>query len=253
MSSSTSTHAEPSSSSTYLAGQCWRVVEAQHRVSTMKLTDSTSEQATLENLIEETKPIIPEGGARLDYLLMTPFRYGPSNPFGSRFRRPFSAGVFYGAEYAATAIAEMSFHRLLFFAESPKTPWPQNAGEYTAFAVIFQSERGLDMTVVPYRSDAAIFDPESYEASQSFADRARDAAVEVIKYPSVRDPEHRSNFALLKPSVFMRPEPVDRQSWRIHLDSHGARAICEMPQVSLAFGRETFGADTRIKGMVWER
>lgn len=251
MSSSISTRAALSSSS--LSGRCWRVVEAQHQISTMKLTDSLAEQAVLERLIEETKPAIPEDCARLDYLLMTPFRYGPTNPFGSRFRRPHSAGVFYGAEHAETAIAEMSFHRLLFFAESPKTPWPQNAGEFTAFAVVFHSEHGFDMTVDPYKSNVAIFDLTSYDASQSFADDARAAGIDILKYSSVRDPEHRPNFALLTPSVFTHPDPVDRQSWRIHLDSHGARALCEMPQVSLAFGRETFAADTRIKTMVWER
>ena len=219
----------------------------------MKLTDSLTEQAALERLIEESKPAIPEDCARLDYLLMTPFRYGPSNPLGSRFRRPRSAGVFYGAEHSATAIAEMSFHRLLFFAESPKTPWPQNAGEFTAFAVTFHSEHGLDMTTEPYKSDGAIFHLTSYEASQAFADEARAAGVEILRYLSVRDPEHRPNFALLKPSIFTHPEPVDRQSWRIHLDSHGARAICEMPRLTLAFDRGTFSADTRIKDMVWER
>jgi len=253
MSSSISTPAALSSSSTSLAGRCWRVVEAQHQISTMKLTDSLAEQAVLERLIEDTKPAAPEGTARLDYLLMTPFRYGPSNPWGSRFRRPRSAGVFYGAEHAETAIAEMSFHRLLFFAESPKTPWPQNAGEFTAFAVSFHAERGLDMTLEPYKSDAAIFHLTSYEASQAFADEARAAGIEILRYLSVRDPEHRPNFALLTPSTFTHPEPVGRQSWRIHLDAHGARAICEMPQVSLAFTRETFGADIRIKEMAWER
>lgn len=251
MSSSISTRAALSSSS--LAGRCWRVVEAQHQISTMKLTDSLAEQAVLERLIEETKPAIPENCARLDYLLMTPYRYGPSNPFGSRFRRPRSAGVFYGAEHSETAIAEMSFHRLLFFAESPKTPWPQNAGEFTAFAVAFHSELGLDMTLEPHKSDRDIFHLTSYEASQAFADEARAAGIDILKYLSVRDPEHRPDFALLTSSVFTHPEPVDRRSWRIHFDAHGARALCEMPHVSLAFGRETFAADTRIKDMVWER
>lgn len=253
MSSNISTRAALPSSPTSLSGRCWRIVEAQHQVSTMKLTDSLAEQKVLENLIEETKPAIPEDSARLDYLLMTPFRYGPFNPWGSRFRRPHSAGVFYGAEHAATAIAEMSFHRLLFFAESPQTPWPQNAGEYTAFAAAFASERGLDMTLEPYRDDATIFHLSNYDAGQLFADEARAANIDILKYLSVRDPERRPNFALLKPAVFTHPEPVDRQSWRIHLDANGARAICEMPRLSFAFGRETFSADTRIKELIWER
>jgi hypothetical protein len=254
MSSNIWTAAALSSSATNLAGRCWRVVEAQHQVSTMKLTDSLAEQAILENLIEETKPQAPAECAPLHYLLMTPFRYSRANPWGSRFRRPNAPdGVFYAAEHPATAIAEMSFHRLLFFAESPQTPWPQNAGEYTAFAVEFGSGHALDMTIAPFRDDTKIFDPVNYDAGQSFADEARGAAIDVLKYASVRDPEKRPNFALLKPHVFLQPEPVDRQSWRIHLDANGARALSEMPTCSLAFGHDTFGADVRIAGMVWER
>jgi hypothetical protein len=44
-------------------------------------------------------------------------------------------GVFYAAEEASAAVAETAFHRLLFFAESPATPWPQNASQFTAFSV----------------------------------------------------------------------------------------------------------------------
>jgi hypothetical protein len=220
----------------------------------MKLTDSLAEQALLESLIEETKPPIPPDCVHLRFLLMTPFRYSLSNPWGSRFRRPHAPdGVFYAAEHADTAIAEMSFHRLLFFAESPKTPWPQNPGEYTAFAVEVQSDRALDITAEPFRSDASIFEPVDYNGGQAFADQARQAAIEIIKYPSVRDPEKRPNLAILKPTAFSHPEPVDRQSWRIHLDANGARALREMPPRSIAFGRDTFSADSRIAEISWDR
>ena len=40
-------------------------------------------------------------------------------------------GVFYGSATPATAIAELAFHRLMFFVESPTTPWPTNPGEFT--------------------------------------------------------------------------------------------------------------------------
>jgi RES domain len=220
----------------------------------MKLTDSLAEQAVLESLIEETKPPIPPDCVHLHFLLMTPFRYSLTNPWGSRFRRPHAPdGVFYAAEHPDTAIAEMSFHRLLFFAESPKTPWPQNPGEYTAFAVEFSSDRVLDITAETFRGDASIFEPADYSASQAFANEARRAAIAIIKYPSVRDPERRPNLAILKPAAFSHPEPVDRQSWRIHLDANGARAVCEMPSRSIAFGRETFSADFRIAGITWDR
>src|SRR5262245_40551809 len=132
MSSSTWTPDALSSSARPLAGECWRVVEAQSRVSTMKLSDTLEEQEVLERLIDETKPAIPDECRHLDFLLFTPFRYSPY-PFDSRFRRAGSThGVFYSSEVPETAVAEISFHRLLFFLDSPATPWPANPGEYTA-------------------------------------------------------------------------------------------------------------------------
>ena len=95
----------------------WRLVEGQHLVSTRKLVDTNAEQQTLEDLIEATKPAVPEDCRGLDYLLSTPFRYRPGYR-GSRFRRAGATpGVFYAAEQPAAAVAEMAFYRLLFFAE----------------------------------------------------------------------------------------------------------------------------------------
>src|SRR3984893_7377251 len=68
-------------------GRCWRFVEAQHIVSTTKLTDTLAEQRRLETLIDETKPAIPPECRELHFLLSTPFRYGAPYPNGSRFRR----------------------------------------------------------------------------------------------------------------------------------------------------------------------
>ena len=111
---------------------CWRLVESQHRVSILKLVDSLEQQDVLESLIEDSKPSVPEDCRDLHTFLSTPFRYGAAYPTGSRFRRPGrTAGVYYAARGVATAVAEMAFHRLLFFAESPDTPWPPNPADYT--------------------------------------------------------------------------------------------------------------------------
>jgi hypothetical protein len=220
----------------------------------MKLTDSLEEQAILENLIEETKPPVPPDCAGLDFLLMTPFRYSKQNPWGSRFRRPNAeAGVFYAAERAETAIAETVFHRLRFFADSPETPWPQNAAEYTAFSVDVYSRRAVDLTASSPDELADVLDLVNYAAGQAFGETARDAGIDLIKYPSVRAPDHGANLAMLTPAAFAKPEPIDRQTWRIYLDSNGARAVCESPGLSLAFGRDAFNADPRMAGFVWER
>ena len=87
MSSNTWTPAALSSEARALSGTCWRLVEAQHRVSTLKLVDTVEEQSVLEDLIQNTKPVLPAECAHLHYLLCTPFRYGAVYPAGSRFRR----------------------------------------------------------------------------------------------------------------------------------------------------------------------
>src|SRR5215218_6478406 len=107
MSSSTWTPAALSSETRPLSGICWRLVEAQHRVSTLKLVDTVEEQAILEEQLQATKPPLPPGAERLHYLLSTPFRYGAFYPTGSRFRRAgLTEGVFYAAEEPRSAVAE---------------------------------------------------------------------------------------------------------------------------------------------------
>ena len=255
MSSPTWTPGALSSERRALSGVCWRLVEAQHRVSTLKLVDTLAEQALLEALIEETKPRVPPECAHLHYLLATPFRYGAAYPRGSRFRRAgMTPGVYYASEHAETAIAEAAFARLLFFSESPDTPWPANAGEFTAFAADVATKRGLDLTRPPLSRDRAAWtDPIDYAACQGLADAARAAAIEAIRYESVRDPRHRANVALLTCAVFTAREPHERQTWRLLLGPRGVHAICEFPDARLEFPRGAFAADARIKTLVWER
>ena len=151
MSSSTWTPDALSSDARPLAGTCWRLVEAQHYVSTLKLVDSVDEQVLLEGLIETTKPPLPPECRELHYLLSTPFRYGAVYPAGSRFRRAgMTEGVFYASETPQTAIAEMAFHHLLFFAESPGTPWPANPAEHTAFSAEYATRKAIDLTKGKY-------------------------------------------------------------------------------------------------------
>jgi hypothetical protein len=233
-----------------LSGLVWRLVEAQHHVSTMKLVDSVDEQALLEELLEETKPAYPPECEGLDYLLKTPFRYGAAYPHGSRFRRAGkTAGVFYASLEVSTAIAEMAFYRMLFFAESPATPLPANAAEYTAFAVPAASERAIDLTLPPLDRDKARWeDRQDYAACQALADAARAAQTEAIFYRSVRDPKGGLNVALLSPAAFAAREPTVRQTWRIRLARAGVQAIRDFPLQRLGFTTADFAGDPRIAG-----
>jgi hypothetical protein len=219
----------------------------------MALVDTLAEQALLEQVLDDSKPTVPEDCRGLHYLLFTPFRYGAQYPSGSRFRRAgSSAGVFYASLQVADAVAEMAFWRLLFYAESPGTPWPVNAGEYTAFSVRFSAVKGLDLTSPPINRDVERWThPTDYSFCQSLGDTARDAGVLAIRYQSARAPGQ--NVALLACAAFASTAPVDRQGWRIHIGSMGVRAICHHPDRRLAFDRAAFARDPRIAGLTWQR
>ena len=163
-------------------------------------------------------------------------------------------GVFYASQTPATAMAEAAFHRLLFFAESPRTPWPANAGEHTAFAVRFRAGTGLDLVAPPFEGDRARWShPTNYEACQDLAEAARAVGVHAIRYRSVRDTRHGVNVALLTCAAFTSREPLERQTWRLHLGRTGARAICDNPPQRLGFDRLAFSADPRIASLNWHR
>lgn len=237
-----------------LQSSAWRLVEAQHRVSTLKLVDSLGEQEMLETILEETKPPVPPECRHLDYLLSTPFRYRPY-PQGSRFRRAgVTPGVWYGAERPETAAAEIVFYRFLFYAESPETPFPDDAAEYTAFSVELASLMAIDVITGALAGDAArLMHLTDYEPCQSLAEMAREIGAEVIRYVSVRDPGHGGNFAVLACGAFRSTAPVERQTWRIRINQTGAQAIREHPRLGIEFPPDSFAADPRLAGMAWDR
>jgi len=187
-------------------------VEAQHTASTMRLVDSLDEQSLLESVLEESKPKLPAGTEKLHYLLATPFRYRPRS--GSRFRASFDAGVWYGAEVLRTALAEKSYWRLRFLLDSPGTP-DLRPVPHTAFTAI-AAGTALDLMASPLNRDRAKWTHRtSYEATQALAATAREAQIQIIRYESVRDPEHAACAALLTPAVFQRSRPKRLETWFI--------------------------------------
>jgi hypothetical protein len=255
MSLATWTPAALSSEARALAGRCWRLVEAQHVISTLKLVDTLAEQELLERLLDRSKPAVPAECRELHYLLSTPFRYGAPYPGGSRFRREgMTPGVFYASMQVATAVAEMSFARLRIFAESPATPWPANAVEHTAFAVRFRTSAAIDLTLPVFESGAEHWThPTDYSACQALAEAAREARIQVVRYRSVRDARGGRNVALLTCAAFGSRAPLERQTWRLHIDRAGVRALCDFPEQRFAFARDAFANDPRIAAMNWER
>ena len=193
-------------------GAVWRIVEAQHTASTMKIVDNDNEQDLLETLLEGSKPAQPATALALDYLLGTPFRYNPLRG-GSRFRAVTDPGVFYGAESARTASAELGFWRWRFLKDALDLEKLEPVA-HTAFSADV-STQVVDLQKPPFSADAkAWLHPTDYSATQAFAQVAREANVGAIQYQSVRDPHPAWCVALLTPQAFSKTKPHPlMQTW----------------------------------------
>lgn len=211
------------------AATVWRLVEAQHRISTNRLAAGAEDQALLEELVEEVKPTLPPAARGLHYLLATPFRYGHSR--ASRFRRAHERqGIFYAAEHAATAIAETAYWRMLFFSRSPGFTPPTSVVEHSAFTVPVAVERMLDLTAEPFVAAADRWmELDDYTACQQFGDAARGIAAQAIRYASVREAEHRANLALLDPAGFAAAAPAIEQTWHFRYEGGHITAFAAFP------------------------
>lgn len=200
-------------------GSVWRMVEAQHIASTMKIVDSQAEQDLLETLLEGSKPAPPATAEALDYLLATPFRYGPLRG-GSRFRSLTDPGVFYGAESVRTASAELGYWRWKFLKDAVDLEKLEPVA-HTAFRADV-STLAVDLRQPPFSADAAAWlHPTDYSATQAFARVAREANLGGIVYQSVRDPRPAWCMALLTPQAFAKPKPHPMmQTWwlAVHQD-----------------------------------
>jgi hypothetical protein len=228
----------------------WRLVETQSKNSTMKLVDTLDEQSLLEQLLEDTKPPIPEECSELHYLLFTPFRYDPGKPTAvSRFRyEGQKEGVFYSALEVDTAVAEMTFYRMLFFSESPQTILPDNACQFTAFTVPIKTSHALDLTTAPLSDDRDLWtNKTNYEPCLQLSANARMADIDCIISQSARDPEKGKNASILRCRVFAStsPERTKDQTWNIFLKPDRAEAIREFPGKIIEFLSSSF-EDNRL-------
>lgn len=234
------------------SGTVWRLVEDQSRASTMKLVDSLDEQRTLEELLDASKPPVPPECRHLHWLLFTPFRYAARSD--SRFRRAGATpGVFYAAERVGTAVAEIAFWRLLFFLESPGTPWPQNPLPLTAFSARYATGRCMDLTAPPYDAEAVRWThPTDYAPCHAVADEARATGCGAIRSASARDPDGGINVSLLTCAAFAGRQPAARQGWRFRLGPTGVMALAD-DGAGRFFGRGAFARDPRIAAAGWDR
>ena len=223
----------------------WRVVEAQHRVSTRKLVDTLEEQALLEDLIESAKPPDPTSG-RLHYLLAAPFRYPPLR-HGSRFGTRAERGIWYGSETQRGAFAEVAYYRLVFLEGTHADLGPVST-QLTAFRAQARSERGVDLVAPPFAAYRdVIASPVDYTETQALGRAMREAGVELFRYPSARAADE-VNVGAFSPSVFAGSRPRSLETWQCT----ATRALVEFVKLdyfrrsAFSFAREAFLVEGRL-------
>jgi hypothetical protein len=219
-------------------GVLWRVIEAQHIASTMKLVDDRDEQDLLELLLDASKPAKPGGTTGLDYLLATPFRYPPT-AYGSRFRGPNDPGVYYGAESIRTASAELGYWRWKFLSDAVDLDRLEPVA-HTAFSVAVRTT-AVDLRQAPFDAQDALWrHPTDYAATQSFARVARSADLGGIVYRSVRSSDVSWCMALLTPAAFSSARPqARRETWYLAVSPRLVTWRSESRSMTLSTGRWT--------------
>jgi len=197
----------------------WRGVEAQHVVATMRLVDDAPEQRVLEELLEASKPALPEAAAGRHYLLATPFRY--RSPFASRFRKPHDAGIWYGAEELKTACGEVAYWKWRFLMDSDALRDTALHTEHTFFQARVRG-RCADLTAAPWKAATGTWMQKSdWRPCQAFGAEAQKHGVAWIRYHAVRVPGGICG-AVLAPEALSIAAPFEQQTWACKTTKAGA-------------------------------
>lgn len=200
-----------------LSAKLHRVVEYQSYFSTRKLVDTDDEQALLEDMIDESKPIAPEYSSKghLHWLLFTPFRYPPLLG-GGRFHQRHEQSIFYGSEELVTAMAEVAYRRFLFLLDT-KAELENQHVPHTSFTVDVKTNKAVCLDDAPFdKHRAKISNPESYEYSQALGTEMRESDVEVFRFYSARHPQGK-NVGLFSVEAFKEIKPANDKHWNMYV------------------------------------
>lgn len=196
--------------------KAWRGVETQYASSTTLLVDDLDEHDRLEQMLEASKPPLPEiktGHERAThFLLLTPFRYAPAQ--ASRFRQVGQHGIWYGAKSLEAACAEVAYWRMRFILDSAGLLNDKIVTSHTFFAAAVDG-RGVDLMAPPWMALRLSWSSNDYTETHRLAQAAQDAGIEVIRYESVRAPGHPC-LAVLTPDALSEPVKgldATRQKW----------------------------------------
>ncbi len=149
-------------------------------------------------------PDVPED---LNFLLATPFRYHPLQ-YGSRFGTRTEGGIWYGADSRETCLAEVAYYLLVFLEDSDADLLPRTRN-YSLFQAAVRTKLCVDVGEVASAKDRALIcSPTTYEVSQELGTQMRADGIEVVRYPSARDPSHGMNVGVFSWKAFAAKDPI---------------------------------------------
>jgi hypothetical protein len=197
-----------------LTGTLYRLVESQEQVATLGYVDTLDEQALLEQMLENTKPVYKEDLTAYHYLLSTPFRYPPLK-WGSRFGGVHEPSLFYGGSSVEVTLAESAYYRFVFWNSMAGTPIKnQIRSEHSLFSVGYQSQHGVSLQQVPFDNyEHKISSPTQYTKSQQLGSAMRASGVEAFEYTSARDPQKGICVALFTAHALSHKKPKSMAQW----------------------------------------
>ncbi len=190
--------------------EVYRIAEDQAKLTSYKITQDVEKAIQLEMLIDLTKPSMPHQ----DWhdLIATPFRYDlPVLPkFQARFRPPyFLKNIFYSSAALETALYECSYHmmRQRIHLQTGKRRVKNETGTRTGFSVNADDSKAVRIHLYP--NLAAILNKSDYSSSHTLV--KSNPQIDFIIYPSVRDPQHRDNMAIMDITYLSRQINNERQ------------------------------------------
>ncbi len=193
----------------------WRIVELQEKISARKLVDSIEEQQILEELIEESKPVLLQSQIGFHSLLYTPFRYPPLK-YGSRFGKRTEPSLWYGSLNIEIVMAEKAFYQLAFINASTAN-FGMTSSPMATFSVLLNMINGVKLNEAPFiKFKNKISSPSDYKNSQLLGTRMRESNVDGFTFYSARDVKTGINVGIFKIHAFANKNPDSKsfETWQ---------------------------------------
>ena len=220
-----------------ISAEPWRVVEAQHVLSSRDLVDTLDEHDILESLLEESKP--PVNKVK-NYLIFTPFRYPPLK-YGSRFGSTFEPSLWYGSLDLETAFAEVAYYQLQF-QNSTAADLDYVDILLTAFNTSLHTTQGIDLTSEPFNQYAEhITEKNTYDYTQLLGSAMRESGVAAFFFFSARVRSQSKNVAAFTSDVFCNKKSqyvFNQQTWACTAN----KSVVEFTRMGIS-GKSRFSFD----------